>query len=201
MSPFTPHPSPITLHSSPLLIPAQWMLCYFAMHGAIHMSWGYKFRVPFTALMNIAYLWMRHHAFCLSWVFRAAEEKQNKGRRIGEAVVYLLIVFNLVVMSPRALTIGITSLVQPLVMWPMRFWVDDWRRPPHLLWFLGFTAFWWTFSYLVKKEVEAGSSCTWKNTHLTTEIAGIAGNLCLAVFVLRTTADNSEQASDSKKSD
>merc|ERR1712159_771737 len=31
----------------------QWMLLYFLMHGAIHMTWGYKFRVPFTAGMNI----------------------------------------------------------------------------------------------------------------------------------------------------
>lgn len=175
------------------------MLFYLLMHGAIHASWGYKFRVPFTAAMNIGFLWMRHHAFCLSWL-RASPEKAQKGRRIGESVAYLLVLFNLLVVSPRALTIGVTSLIQPLIMWPLRFWVDDWRAPPHLAWFLSFTAMWWTFSYLVKKEVEAGSSCTWKNTHLTTETAGIIGNLCLCVFVLKTTADNSTNRTiDSKK--
>merc|ERR1712166_1038151 len=126
---------------------------------------------------------MRHHAFSLSWQANASVEKSEKGRKISEAVVYLLILFNLLIVSPRALTIGLTSLVQPLIMWPLRFWVDDWRRPPHLVWVLGFTAMWWTFSYLVKKEVEAGSSCSWINTHLTAEAAGVAGNLSLVVYV------------------
>ena len=36
----------------------QWMIFYFLMHAAIHMSWGYKFRVPFTVAMNIAFAWI-----------------------------------------------------------------------------------------------------------------------------------------------
>ena len=124
----------------------QWMQVYLCMHGAIHMSWGYMFRVPFTAAMNIAFAFMRHYGFSLSWQ-RAAPEKAEKGRRISEALVCLLVVFNLIVVSPRALTIGITSIVQPLLLWPLRFWVDDWRRPRHLAWLVGFSAMWWIFSF------------------------------------------------------
>ena len=89
---------------------------------------------------------MRHYGFSLSWQ-RAAPEKAEKGRRISEALVCLLVVFNLIVVSPRALTIGITSIVQPLLLWPLRFWVDDWRRPRHLAWLVGFSAMWWIFSF------------------------------------------------------
>lgn len=167
----------------------QWMLCYLLMHGAVHASWGYKFRVPFSNAMNIAFLWMRHHGFSLSWV-RASAEKSEKGRRISEAIVYMLILLNLVVVSPRGVTIGLTSLVQPLLLWPLRFWVDDWRCPNHLRWMLGFSALWWTFTYFVKKEVEAGSACTWQNTHLTAEVFGIAANLCLVVYILKVTNDS-----------
>ena len=59
---------------------------------------------------------------------------------------------------------------------------------------MGFSVMWWTFSYLVVKDVEAPSSCSWKNTHLTAELAGVAGNVCLAVYVLKTTADGSSGA-------
>ena len=83
----------------------EWMLFYFLMHGAVHMFWGYKFRVPFTAGMNIAFLWMRHHNFNLSWQARASPEKSEKGRTISEAVAYMLVLFDLAVVSPRALTI------------------------------------------------------------------------------------------------
>ena len=176
----------------------QWMLCYLLMHGAIHASWGYKFRVPFTAAMNIAFAWMRHYGFSLSWL-RASAEKSEKGRRASEAVVYLLILFNLVIVSPRALTVGLTSIIQPLLLWPLRFWVDDWRRPSHLMWLVGFSAMWWTFSFFIKKEIEAGSTCTWQNTHLTAEVFGIGGNLCLVMYVLNVTKDSTGKSTDLKK--
>jgi len=166
----------------------QWMLMYLLMHAAIHMSWGYRFRVPFTAAMNIAFLWMRHFGFSLSWM-QASAVKARKGRRISEALVYVLTMLNLTVVSPRGLTIGLTSFLQPLLLWPLRFWVDDWRRPRHLGWLMGFSLLWWTFSFLIKKEIQAGSACTWQSTHLTAESFGIAGNLCMAVYILRVTQD------------
>lgn len=167
----------------------QWMLLYLLAHAAIHATWGYKFRVPLTNAMNIAFVWMRHHGFTVSWLQSSAEKKE-KGRRISEAFAYLLILLNLVVVTPRALTIGITSFLQPLLLWPLRFWVDDWRRPRHLMWLVGFSAMWWTFSFLIKKEIEAGSACTWLNTHLTAEVFGVMGNLSLVVFILKVTNDS-----------
>jgi hypothetical protein len=166
----------------------QYMLLYLLMHGAIHASWGYVFRVPFTAAMNIAFVWMRHHGFTVSWL-RASPEKAAKARRISEGMAYLMVLLNLVAVGPRALTIGVTAFVQPLLLWPLRFWADDWRRPNHLAWLVGFSAMWWTFSFFVKKEVQAGSSCTWQNTHLTAESFGIAGNLCLVVYILKASKD------------
>lgn len=166
----------------------QWMLFYLLMHAAIHASWGFRFRVPFTAAMNIAFAWMRHHGFSMSW-WQASAEKSQRGRQISEAFVYLLILFNLIVVSPRALTIAATSFLQPLLLWPLRFWVDDWRRPRHLLWLINFSVMWWTFSYFIKKEVQAGSDCTWRNTHLTAEVFGVLGNLSLVMYLLKVTKD------------
>merc|ERR1740117_1381680 len=78
------------------------MLGYFFCHAAIHASWGYKFRVRFTAGMNIAFAWMRHHGFVVSWL----RAESVLASRISEALTYMLIVFNLTVVTPRALTIG-----------------------------------------------------------------------------------------------
>ena len=64
----------------------QWMIMYLLMHAAIHASWGYRFRSPFSAVMNIAYIWMRHHGFTVSWL-HASPEKQNTGRRLSEGCV------------------------------------------------------------------------------------------------------------------
>ena len=52
----------------------------------------------------------------------------------------------------------------------------------------------------VKKEVQAGSSCSWQNTHLTAEAFGVAGNLCLGVYLLKVTDDCSgAPKTDSKR--
>jgi len=177
----------------------QWMMAYLLMHAAIHMSWGYRFRGPFTIAMNIAYVWMRHHGFTVSWL-DASSEKQDKGRRISEGFAYLLIVINLVVLAPRGVTVGLTAFLQPLLLWPLRFWVDGWRRPAHLQWLAGFSVLWWTFSYCIKLEIQAGSACTWLSTHLTAEVFGVAGNLCLVVYVLQVTKDRFGKSGGDSKS-
>lgn len=166
----------------------QWMMVYMLMHAAVHMSWGYRFRAPFTIAMNIAYVWMRHHGFSVAWL-QASSQKQEKGRHISEACAYLLIVANLVLLAPRGVTVGITAFVQPLVLWPLTFGVNGWRRPTHLRWLAGFSVMWWTFSYFIKREVQVGSACTWLSTHLTAEIFGVAGNLCLVVYILKVMKD------------
>ena len=150
--------------------------------------------------MNIAFIWMRHHGFTVSWL-EASAEKQEKGRKISLGLAYLLILLNFIVVSPRGLTIGITSFLQPLLLWPLRFWVDDWKAPKHLVWLVGFSVMWWTFSFLIKKELEAGPDCTWKNTHLTAETVGVAGSMCLVVYILKVTKDRIGRVDKSKKSD
>lgn len=175
----------------------QWMLVYFMMHAAIHMTWGYQFRVPFTSVMNIAFAWMRHYGFSVSWL-GASATRAAKGRRISEALVYLLTLLNLVIVSPRGLTIGVTSFVQPLMLWPLRFWVDSWRSTHHMRWLVGFSVLWWTFSFFIKRELQAGAACSWLNTHLTAEMFGVAGNLCLAVYIVKVTQDGIRGGSEKK---
>jgi len=179
----------------------QWMCVYLLMHAAIHASWGYKFRVPFTCLMNIAFVWMRHYGFSVSWM-HASPTRAKTGRRISEAVTYLLIVLNVAVVSPRALTIGLTAFVQPLLLWPLRFWVDGWRSSNHMRWLVGFSVLWWTFTFFLKQELKVGASgaCSWLNTHLTAETFGVAGNLCLVVYILRMTRDAARDGSEKKGS-
>lgn len=175
----------------------QWMLFYLTMHAAIHMTWGYKFRVPFTSAMNIAFAWMRHYGFSVSWL-EASPTRANKGRRISEALVYLLALLNLVIVSPRGLTVGVTSFVQPLLLWPLRFWVDGWRTTNHMRWLVGFSVLWWTFSFFIKRELQAGAACTWLNTHLTAETFGVAGNLSLVVYIVKVTRDGIRDGSEKK---
>jgi hypothetical protein len=131
---------------------------------------------------------MRHHGFTVSWL-QASSEKQDKGRWISESMAYLIIVLNTVILAPRGVSVALTAMLQPLLLWPLRFWVDGWRRPAHLKWLAGFSVMWMTFSYFIKKEVQAGSACTWLSTHLTAEIFGVAGNLCLVVYILQVTKD------------